>query len=82
MVGINKEIDRCFVLGYSPLEYHDALHLLAEGKLDASPLLTGTVGLDGVDKAFTALGNPDRHAKILIDPRLSGTRIVSQQPEP
>ena len=32
-------------------------------------LVTGTVGLDGVDGAFDALGDPEAHAKILIDPR-------------
>jgi threonine dehydrogenase-like Zn-dependent dehydrogenase len=57
-----------FVLGYTPLEFHDTLHMLADGKLDASALVTGTVGLDGVDAAFRALGDPERHAKILIDP--------------
>ncbi|MET0602477.1 MAG: zinc-binding dehydrogenase [Baekduia sp.] len=68
-MAINKEIDLRFVLAYSPLEYRDALHMLAEGKLDPRPLITGTVGLDGVDAAFTALGDPETHAKILIDPR-------------
>jgi threonine dehydrogenase-like Zn-dependent dehydrogenase len=43
--------------------------MLADGKLDAAPLLTGKVGLGGVAAAFEALGDPDRHAKILIDPR-------------
>ncbi len=42
--------------------------MLADGKVDASPLLTGTVGLDGVADAFAQLGDPERHAKILIDP--------------
>ena len=32
------------------------------------PLITGTVGLDGVAAAFTALADPETHAKILIDP--------------
>lgn len=68
-VAINKETDLRFVLGYSPLEYRDALHLLADGKINGAPLITGTVGLDGVDNAFTALGNPEKHAKILIDPK-------------
>lgn len=67
-LAINKEIELRFVLGYSPLEYRDALHLLAEGKVRGEPLITGTVGLDGVAQAFTDLGNPERHAKILIDP--------------
>ena len=43
--------------------------MLAEGKIDPRPLITGTVGLNGVDAAFSALGDADRHAKILIDPR-------------
>jgi threonine dehydrogenase-like Zn-dependent dehydrogenase len=67
-MGINKEIDLRFVLGYTPLEFRDALHMLADGKADPRPLLTGTVGLEGVDAAFTALGDPEQHAKILIDP--------------
>jgi threonine dehydrogenase-like Zn-dependent dehydrogenase len=68
-MAINKEIDLRFVVGYSPLEFRDTLHMLAEGKVDASAIVTGTVGLAGVDGAFQALGNPDGHAKVLIDPR-------------
>ena len=67
-MAINKEIDLRFVLGYTPLEFRDTLHMLAEGDIDPAPLITGTVGLDGVETAFSALGNPDIHAKILIDP--------------
>ena len=36
-MAINKEIDLRFVLGYTPLEFRDTLHMLAEGKVDASP---------------------------------------------
>jgi len=68
-MAINKEIDLRFVVGYTPLEFRDTLHMLAEGKLDAAPLLTGVVGLDGVASAFDALARPDEHAKILIDPQ-------------
>jgi threonine dehydrogenase-like Zn-dependent dehydrogenase len=68
-MAINKEIDLRFVVGYSPLEFRDTLHMLAEGEVDAAPLLTGEVGLAGVADAFAALGDPERHAKILIDPR-------------
>jgi threonine dehydrogenase-like Zn-dependent dehydrogenase len=72
-MAINKELDLRFVLGYTPLEFRDTLHALAEGKVDASPLVTGTVGLDGVAAAYDALGDPERHAKILIDPASSAT---------
>jgi threonine dehydrogenase-like Zn-dependent dehydrogenase len=67
-MAINKEIDLRFVVGYTPLEFHDTLTMLAEGKVDASPIVTATVGLPGVESAFDALGNPQAHAKILIDP--------------
>jgi threonine dehydrogenase-like Zn-dependent dehydrogenase len=68
-MAINKEIELRFVVGYGPLEFRDTLHLLADGKIDASPLVTGTVGLDGVAGAFDALADPEAHAKIIIDPR-------------
>ena len=74
-MAINKEIDLRFVLGYTPLEFRDTLHALADGKIDASPMLTGRVGLDGVATAFAALGDPETHAKIVIDPRLTGSEV-------
>ncbi|MDP9117526.1 MAG: zinc-binding dehydrogenase [Actinomycetota bacterium] len=73
VMAINKEIDLRFVLGYTPLEFRDALHLLADGKVNASPIVTGVVGLGGVADAFTALADPERHAKILIDPKSATT---------
>jgi threonine dehydrogenase-like Zn-dependent dehydrogenase len=76
-MAINKEIDLRFVFGYTPLEFRDTLHMLAEGDIDARPLITGTVGLDGVDTAFTALGSPDVHAKILIDPHSTAVAPVT-----
>jgi threonine dehydrogenase-like Zn-dependent dehydrogenase len=68
-MAINKEIDLRFVVGYSPLEFRDTLHMLADGRVDAGPLVTGTVGLEGVDRAFEVLADADEHAKILIDPK-------------
>jgi threonine dehydrogenase-like Zn-dependent dehydrogenase len=68
-MAINKEIDLRFVFGYTPLEFRDTLHMLAEGKVDPRPLITGAVGLNGVQAAFDALAHPDGQAKILIDPR-------------
>jgi threonine dehydrogenase-like Zn-dependent dehydrogenase len=73
-MAINKEIDLRFVLGYTPMEFRDTLHMLADGKVDATPLITGTVGLNGVENAFDALGDPEAHAKILIDPKCDTTK--------
>ena len=74
-MAINKEIDLRFVLGYTPLEFRDTLHALADGKLDASAMLSGRVGLDGVESAFVTLGDPEMHAKIVIDPQLEGSEV-------
>ena len=76
-MAVNKEIEVRFVVGYTPLEFRDTLHMLAEGHVDPRPLITGTVGLDGVDSAFAALGSPEVHAKILIDPRSSAAEPVA-----
>jgi 2-desacetyl-2-hydroxyethyl bacteriochlorophyllide A dehydrogenase len=68
MVGIAKELDLGFALGYTPEEFSGTLRDIAEGTLDVSPLITGRVGLDGVAAAFDELGNPDAHCKILVEP--------------
>jgi threonine dehydrogenase-like Zn-dependent dehydrogenase len=75
-MAINKEIELRFVIGYTPLEFRDTLHMLADGKVNAEPLVTGVVGLDGVDGAFDALGDPDSHAKILIDPKSTSALVA------
>lgn len=78
-LAIQKEVDLRFVLGHSPLEFHDTLRLIAEGKVNCQPLFTGLVGLGGVENAFEALGDPETHAKILIDPKSTLTVPTSVQ---
>ena len=69
-VGINKELNLQFVLAYTPEEFAETLRNIAEGFVDVAPLITGTVGLNGVAQAFDDLANPEMHAKILVDPTL------------
>jgi len=66
--GIVKQLNVQFVLAYTAGEFAESLHLIAEGKIDVEPLITGVVGLAGVQGAFTDLVNPERHAKVLVDP--------------
>ena len=77
-MAINKEIDLRFVLGYTPLEFRDTLHALADGKVGVTPLVTGVTGLDGVADAFDVLGSAERHAKVLVDPTLADSGIFSR----
>jgi len=69
-IGIYKHLSLRFVLGWTPEEFATSLHNLAEGRIDGSKLITGTVGIDGVPQAFTDLGDPEKHVKILVRPDL------------
>jgi threonine dehydrogenase-like Zn-dependent dehydrogenase len=80
VLGINKELDLRFVFGYTPLDFRDALNLLAGGTVPAARLVTGEVGLPGVAAAFDALAHPGAHAKILVDPRSDAARPQELQP--
>jgi threonine dehydrogenase-like Zn-dependent dehydrogenase len=70
LIGIGKELEIRFALGYDPMEFGGTLRAIAEGEIDVVPLITGEVGIDAVPKAFTDLGNPDEHCKILVEPAL------------
>jgi threonine dehydrogenase-like Zn-dependent dehydrogenase len=56
------------VLGWSPAEFRESLDALGDGRIDAEPLVTGEVGLEGVPAAFDELASPVEHAKILVRP--------------
>jgi threonine dehydrogenase-like Zn-dependent dehydrogenase len=68
MLGINKELNLQFVLGYTREEFTSMLHHIAEGKIPTEPLITGKVGVEGVAQAFEDLGSPEYHAKIMVEP--------------
>jgi threonine dehydrogenase-like Zn-dependent dehydrogenase len=68
MLGIMKELNVQYVLGYTPDEFATSLRLIAEGKVDAASLVTASVGIDGVAQAFADLANPERHTKIIVEP--------------
>jgi threonine dehydrogenase-like Zn-dependent dehydrogenase len=66
--AISKELDLQFVLGYTPEEFAASLRSIAEGEIDVAPLVTARVGLDEVPWAFAALGDPEEHCKIVVEP--------------
>ena len=62
---------------YTPPEFSRTLRMLAEGKVEAAPSATGTVGLRGVEAAFDTLADPGKHAKIIIEPASPATEPVT-----
>ena len=67
-MGITKELTVKFSMAYDPMEFASTLQSIAAGELDVSPLITGSVDIDGVPQAFTDLASPDAHAKIVVEP--------------
>ncbi|MDO3720971.1 zinc-binding dehydrogenase [Marinobacter sp. chi1] len=65
---ILKELDLRFASFYTPEEFGATLHHLAEGELEASSLISDTVGLDDIESAFERLGKPEKDIKILVKP--------------
>jgi threonine dehydrogenase-like Zn-dependent dehydrogenase len=70
LIGVGKELEVRFALGYDPFEFGDTLRAIAEGEIDVVPMITGSVGIDGVPQAFQDLGKPDEHCKILVEPAI------------
>lgn len=69
--AIAKELSLQFCLAYSTEEFADALRALADGEVNADPMVSGCVDLDGVPGAFEALARPDEHVKIVVEPSSS-----------
>lgn len=72
IIGIYKRLAVRFVLGWSPAEFAQSMHHLAEGRIDGAALVTGQVSLEEVPASFDALSDPERHVKILVRPNGTG----------
>ena len=68
LIAVNKELNVQYVLGYTVPEFRDTLHRIADGTLPVEPIVTHTVGLDGVAGAFEDLSRPDAHGKVIVRP--------------
>jgi threonine dehydrogenase-like Zn-dependent dehydrogenase len=69
-VAIMKELEVQFVRGSTAQEFAQALAAIAAGRVPVAAMITGRVGLGGVGEAFAALRDPERHCKVIVDPRL------------
>jgi threonine dehydrogenase-like Zn-dependent dehydrogenase len=68
LVAQTKQLTIVYSFAYDPFEFADTLRVIAEGEVDVAPMITGTCGIDGVPAAFDALGRPEEHVKILVEP--------------
>ncbi len=66
-LALGKELDIYFSLGLEPGEVETALAVLSSGRLSTDPLITHTVGIDELPRAFAALAQPVQATKVMIE---------------
>lgn len=64
-MGLFKELRIQFAIAYTKDDFETCLAMLAEGRIDVSPMVTDVVGLDQLPEAFEALRTPSHQCKVL-----------------
>jgi threonine dehydrogenase-like Zn-dependent dehydrogenase len=66
--GLHKELNLQFALGYTGYEFGETFRNIRKGKIRVQAMITGKVGIEGLEKVFVELGSPGHHAKVLVEP--------------
>jgi threonine dehydrogenase-like Zn-dependent dehydrogenase len=64
---MSKELDMRFSLGMERAEIEMAIAMLAAGRVATAPMITHTMGIDDLPKAFAALTLPTNQSKVIVD---------------
>ena len=67
LIGIMKEINLQFVLGYRPADFDYVIAMIASDRIDVSDMITDIVDLDGLPGAFEALRMPSHQCKVMLE---------------
>jgi (R,R)-butanediol dehydrogenase/meso-butanediol dehydrogenase/diacetyl reductase len=65
--GLIKELQVQFAIAYNKDDFETCVAMLAEGRIDVSPMITDVVSLDELPDAFEALKTPTSQCKVLIE---------------
>ena len=63
--GLVKELNIQFAIAYTKDDFETCVAMLAEGRIDVSPMITDVVSLDELPAAFEALRTPSDQCKVL-----------------
>jgi 2-desacetyl-2-hydroxyethyl bacteriochlorophyllide A dehydrogenase len=63
--GLVKELQIQFAIAYTKDDFETVVAMLAEGRIDVSPMITDIVSLDELPAAFEALRKPGHQCKVL-----------------
>jgi (R,R)-butanediol dehydrogenase/meso-butanediol dehydrogenase/diacetyl reductase len=67
LLGIVKELELQFVLGYRPADFDYVIAMIASGRINVSHMLTDVVDLDALPAAFEALRKPSHQCKVMLE---------------
>ena len=69
LMGIVKELEMQFVLGYRPADFDYVIAMIASDRVDVTPMVTDIVDLDTLPSAFEALRKPSHQCKVMLEQR-------------
>jgi (R,R)-butanediol dehydrogenase/meso-butanediol dehydrogenase/diacetyl reductase len=67
LMGIVKELELQFVLGYRPADFDYVISMIATDRVDVSHMITDVVKLDALPDAFEALRKPSHQCKVMLE---------------
>ena len=67
LMGIIKELELQFVLGYRPADFDYVIAMIASDRVEVAQMVTDIVDLDGLPEAFEALRKPSHQCKVLLE---------------
>ena len=66
--AITKELEVRYVFGYGKRDFALSIAMLADGRVDASPMLSEAVGFSAFPAAFESLRTDKRRVKVMLEP--------------
>jgi (R,R)-butanediol dehydrogenase/meso-butanediol dehydrogenase/diacetyl reductase len=67
LMGIVKELELQFVLGYRPADFDYVIAMIASDRIDVGHMVTDIVDLDKLPSAFEALRKPTHQCKVMLE---------------
>jgi (R,R)-butanediol dehydrogenase/meso-butanediol dehydrogenase/diacetyl reductase len=67
LMGIMKELELQFVLGYRPADFDYVIAMIAQDRVDVAHMVTDIVTLDALPAAFEALRKPSHQCKVMLE---------------
>lgn len=67
LIGIMKEINLQFVLGYRPADFDYVIAMIASDRIEIAHMITDVIDLDTLPAAFEALRTPSHQCKVMLE---------------